>query len=117
LINVFEFALLPLSYVYLKCGRNFTPGRGRVSPYTSVEGEERIMLKPGEDAHIAFEEWVLNRKITKDIHNEVIVLKAGYDPHIIMEEHSLSPDFLMNLFFPRIVVYVGYTGKFLHSET
>jgi hypothetical protein len=66
-----QLGLSPLSYVYLKSGRNFTPGRGRVSPYTSVEGEERVMLKPGEDAHSVLSEWVLNRKITKDTRQTV----------------------------------------------
>ncbi|HUY68377.1 MAG TPA: hypothetical protein VMV79_03655 [Alphaproteobacteria bacterium] len=55
-----------LNYVYVRCGRNVSPTRSRVSPYTSVEGEDRIMLAPGEDAASYFERW-LCQPLTKDL--------------------------------------------------
>jgi hypothetical protein len=61
-----DLSLTPLNYVYLKCGRNVSSTRTRVSPYTSVEGEDRIMLARGEDAFSYFEKWLRPQPLTKD---------------------------------------------------
>jgi hypothetical protein len=39
----------PMSFIYLLAGRTFDKDRQKVSPYISVPGERRLMLRRGED--------------------------------------------------------------------
>jgi hypothetical protein len=40
----------PMSFIYTPCGRNFDLSRSRVCPYSSPEGEERILLSSSFNA-------------------------------------------------------------------
>lgn len=44
-----------MSFVYIKPGRTFNPSRPKVSPYISIDGEERLLLAPGTNVQEVFD--------------------------------------------------------------
>ncbi len=70
-----------LSFVYLKAGRTLDPKRPKASPYISIPGEKRLLLRKGEDveAKLAKAEEEFNQKNLGGARNYFIGIVRNYE--------------------------------------